>query len=272
MMLDVALTGAAGRMGKNLIQALSDSKELNLVAAIEQSGHPVIGADAGEIAGIGTNGIIVTDDLDSVCGSFEILIDFTIAPSAVENVNICLANNRKMVIGTTGLSESEREQVREAAQTIPIVHASNFSVGVNATFKLAEVAAAILGDGVDIEITEVHHRHKVDAPSGTAVTLGEVIAGKLNRDISKVAVYGREGFTGERDRKTIGYNSVRGGDIVGEHTVLFAGEGERVEITHRAQSRMNFAMGALRAAVFVASQSSGLFDMQDVLNLRSMGT
>lgn len=269
-MVNVGVVGAAGRMGKTLVTAIHESKELQLSAAIEQSGLSVIGADAGEIAGVGANDIVVSDDLESVCDQFDVLIDFTIAPVTAVNVAICLAQGRRMVIGTTGLNETEKKAVHTAAESIAIVQTSNFSVGVNATFKLAEIAATILGDGVDVEITEAHHRHKVDAPSGTAVTLGEIVAASLGRDLAKVAVYGREGFTGERDRQTIGFNSIRAGDIVGDHTVMFAGDGERIEITHRAQSRMNFAMGALRAAIFVAKQDAGLFDMQDVLGLKSI--
>jgi 4-hydroxy-tetrahydrodipicolinate reductase len=269
-MINVGVVGAAGRMGKTLVTALHESKELQLSAAIEQAGLSVIGTDAGEIAGVGANGILVSEDLEAACGQVDVLIDFTIAPVTVANVAVCLSQGCKMVIGTTGLDETERKGIKAAAETIAIVHASNFSVGVNATFKLAEIAAAILGDDFDVEITEAHHRHKVDAPSGTAVTLGEVVAATLGRDLGKVAVYGREGFTGERDRQTIGFNSIRAGDIVGDHTVMFAGDGERIEITHRAQSRMNFAMGALRAAVFAAKQDAGLFDMQDVLGLKSI--
>jgi 4-hydroxy-tetrahydrodipicolinate reductase len=269
-MVDVAITGAAGRMGKTLIEALTSVDDLTLTAAVEQPGMSLIGADAGEVAGIGSNGVKISDDLASVCGSFDVLIDFTIAPATVNNVQVCLAHEKKMVIGTTGLSDSERADIRTAAETIAIVQATNFSVGVNATFKLAEIAAAIMGDDVDVEITEAHHRHKVDAPSGTAATLGEVVADALGREINDVAVYGRQGFTGERDRKTIGFNSIRAGSIVGDHTVVFAGEGERIEITHRAESRMNFAVGALRAVSFADQQTTGLYDMQDVLNLRSI--
>ena len=269
-MIDVAITGAAGKMGKTLIQAIAESSALNLTAAIEPPGNPVIGADAGVLAGVGSNGILISDDLRAACENFDVLIDFTIAAATVSNAAICVSENRKMVIGTTGLSESERADLATAAESIPIVHASNFSVGVNVTFKLAEVAASILGNDVDIEITEAHHRHKVDAPSGTAVTLGEVVAAQLDRKLADVAVYGREGATGERDRNTIAFHSLRAGDIVGDHTVTFAGEGERIELTHRAQSRMNFAMGALKAVEFVSGQDSGMFDMQDVLGLKSI--
>lgn len=266
-MVDVAVTGAAGRMGRTLVAALADNADLQLTAAVERSGVPEIGADAGDLAGIGSCGVLVSDSLDAVTGNFEVLIDFTIADATAVNVETCRAAGRKMVIGTTGLSPAQQAALESAAGGIPIVQASNFSVGVNVTFRLAEIAAQILGDSVDVEIMEAHHRHKVDAPSGTAVTLGEVLAKALGRSLEADAVYGRQGFTGERERRTIGFNSVRAGDIVGEHTVLFAGEGERIEITHRAQSRMNFASGALRAVSFVASKDRGHYDMRDVLGL-----
>lgn len=267
-MVNVAVTGASGRMGRTLIAALANSGALNLTAAVERPGLAEIGADAGELAGVGACGVRITDSLDAVSSDFDVLIDFTIADATAVNVDICRRRSRKMVIGTTGLNQEQLARLEAAAADIPIVHASNFSVGVNVTFRLAEIAARILGDSVDVEIMEAHHRHKVDAPSGTAVTLGQVVARQLGRDLATDVVYGREGFTGERERRTIGFNSIRAGDIVGEHTVMFAGEGERIEITHRAQSRMNFAMGALRAAEFVAGCDHGLFDMRDVLGLR----
>lgn len=266
-MVNVAVTGASGRMGRTLVEALGNAAGLTLTAAIERPGLAEIGRDAGELAGIGTCGVKITDSLEAVCADFDVLIDFTIADATAANVEICRRNGRKMVIGTTGLNQDQLAALDTAADQIPIVHASNFSVGVNVTFRLAEIAARILGDSVDVEILEAHHRHKVDAPSGTAVTLGQVVARELGRDLNTDAVYGREGFTGERARETIGFNSVRAGDIVGEHTVMFAGEGERIEITHRAQSRMNFAMGALRAAEFVAGRDHGIYDMRDVLGL-----
>ena len=269
-MIDVGIVGAAGKMGKSLVQAISGSDKFSLTAAIEYSGSPVIGVDSGEFAGVGKNGINITDDLGAACVNFAILIDFTIAKSTVGNVDICLANDRKMVIGTTGLNEAESSEIVAASSTIPIVHASNFSVGVNTTFKLVEMAAAILGDDVDVEIIEAHHRHKVDAPSGTALTLGEVVASQLNRDLEDVAVYDRSGLSQERPKKAIGFHSLRAGDIVGDHTVAFVSEGERIEIIHRAQSRMNFAQGALRAAEFISNKSKGLFNMQDVLGINSI--
>ncbi len=269
-MVNVAVTGASGRMGRTLIEALGNTAGLTLTAAVERPGLVEIGRDAGELAGVGTCGVKITDSLEAVCADFDVLIDFTIADATTANVEICRRNGRKMVIGTTGLNQDQLATLDTAAVQIPIVHASNFSVGVNVTFRLAEIAARILGDSVDVEILEAHHRHKVDAPSGTAVTLGQVIARELGRDLNTDAVYGREGFTGERARRTIGFNSVRAGDIVGEHTVMFAGEGERIEITHRAQSRMNFAVGALRAAEFVAGRDHGIYDMRDVLGLHDV--
>jgi 4-hydroxy-tetrahydrodipicolinate reductase len=254
-------------MGRTLVAALQDNAALTLAAAIERPGMDTIGADAGEIAGIGKTGIPVSDDLVAVCSDFDVLIDFTLADATARNVQVCASRGKKMVIGTTGLSDAQKEQVHKAGERVAIVIAPNFSIGVNATFRLAETAARILGDDVDIEIIEAHHRNKVDAPSGTALGLGESVAKALGRNLGDVSIYGRQGITGVRDRRTIGFHSVRGGDIVGEHTVVFAGAGERLEITHRSQSRTNFAEGALRAAAWVASQSEGVFDMQDVLGL-----
>lgn len=256
-------------MGRTLIQTVKETDGVEITAAIEQPGLPVIGTDAGDLAGVGHLGIPITDDLAASCGLFDVLVDFTIAAATVKNIEVCAANDRKMIIGTTGLSEADKNQLTEITRKIAVVFASNFSVGVNATFRLLEVAAEIFGDSVDIEIIEAHHRHKVDAPSGTAITMGEVIADTLGRDLNEVRVPGRDGITGERPRGAIGFHSVRAGDIVGEHTVVFAGTGERVEITHKAHSRVNFAEGAIRAAIWVAGQSHGLFDMRDVLGLNS---
>jgi len=268
-MIKIAITGAAGKMGRTLIQAITETDGVEIAAAIEKPGSSVLGTDAGELAGVGRLGVPITDDLAASCDQFDVLIDFTIAPATVQNIEVCAANGRKMIIGTTGLDESEKNRLSELSEKMAVVFASNFSVGVNATFKLLEVAAGIFGDSVDIEIVEAHHRHKVDAPSGTALTMGEVIADTLGRDLDKVGISGRDGITGERSRETIGFHSVRAGDIVGEHTVIFAGTGERVEITHKAHSRVNFAEGAIRAAKWIAEQPDGLFDMRDVLGLRS---
>jgi len=268
-MINIAITGAAGRMGKTLVTAVQDANGLQLTTAIEHEKSPLIGADAGDVAGVGKLGIPIVGDLESVCDQFDVLIDFTTADATVSNVSVCAAHGRKMVIGTTGLDEAQKAQVQEYGERIAIVFAPNFSVGVNVTFKLLEVAAAIFGDEVDIEVIETHHRHKVDAPSGTALRMGEVIANTLGRDIGEVARHGRQGYTGERDPQSIGFHAVRAGDVVGDHTVVFAGAGERLEITHRAHSRVNFAGGAVRAAAWVTDIDAGVYDMQDVLGLRA---
>lgn len=269
-MTRLAVTGAAGRMGKTLIQAINESSEVTLTAAIERPGLSMIGADAGELAGVGTLGVAISDQLESVCEAFDVLIDFTIADATETHLKICHKAKKRMVIGTTGFSDDQKSFMQSVSRDVALVVAPNYSVGVNATFKLLEIAAGIFGDEVDIEITEAHHRHKVDAPSGTAIKMGAVIAQKLGRQLSDVAVYSREGITSERDRQTIGFQSIRAGDIVGEHTVIFAGMGEQLEITHKAQSRMNFAQGAVRAASWIANHDVGLFDMQDVLGLKKI--
>lgn len=266
-MTNVAITGAAGRMGKTLVAAISTSPALTLVAALEREESSAIGQDAGEVAGIGKTGVPVTGDLAAVCDAFDVLIDFTIPDATARNVDICRSRAKRMVIGTTGLNEDQRAAIDSAGRDIAIVFAPNYSIGVNATFKLAEIAASILGADSDIEIIEAHHRNKIDAPSGTALGLGESVARALGRDLNEVAVFGREGQTGVRDRKTIGFHSLRGGDIVGDHTVVFAARGERLEITHRAESRTNFAEGALRAAAWVAEKPHGVYTMKDVLGL-----
>ncbi len=266
-MTKVGVVGAAGKMGKTLIDLIQDSDALTLSAAIEQPGVSAVGADAGELAGAGAAGVKVVDDLASVAGDIDVLIDFTIASATVNNMEICAATNTAMVIGTTGLSATEQSRLKEISESLPIVFASNYSVGVNATFQLVEMAAEIFGDSVDVEIVESHHRHKVDAPSGTAITLGERVARGLGLKLEDVAVHGRHGQTEARERETIGFHAVRGGEIVGEHTVMFIAGGERLEITHRAQSRSNFAEGALRAAGWIKRQPAGLYDMSDVLGL-----
>lgn len=270
MAIRVAVTGAAGRMGKTLIDAICDSDQLVLGAGIERTGSTLIGSDVGELAGQGLLNISLVDDLNSVVDDFDVLIDFTVPDATLHHAQICAKAGKKIVIGTTGLSDDQASQLKDLSSTMGIVYAPNYSVGVNATFKLLEVAAKIFGDTVDIEITEAHHRHKVDAPSGTALKMGRVVADVLGRDLDKVAVYGREGITGERDRETIGFTTIRSGDIIGEHTVMFGGVGERLEITHRAQSRSNFAAGALRAGVWITDKNTGLYDMQDVLGLVDM--
>lgn len=264
----VAVIGAAGRMGKTLIEAIQQAEGASLTAAIERPQSSLIGADAGELAGVGRLEVKIVGDLNQVLDDFDVLIDFTHPTSTLVNLGICRAAGKAMIIGTTGFSEDEKQLIAKAAEQVPVVFAPNFSVGVNLTLKLLDMAARVMGDEADIEIIEAHHRHKVDAPSGTALRMGEVVADALGRDLQKVAVYGREGQTGARERDTIGFATVRAGDVVGDHTVLFATEGERIEITHKASSRMTFAKGAVRSAIWLGERKSGLFDMQDVLSLR----
>ena len=266
-MTRIAIVGAGGRMGRTLIEAVHNADGAELSAATERAGSSLLGADAGELAGVGRLGVTIADTL-AAAGDFDVLIDFTAPAATMAHLDFCLENGKCIVIGTTGLGEAERERIRAAGERIGVVFAPNMSVGVNLCLKLLDLAARVLGDEVDIEIVEAHHRHKVDAPSGTALRMGEVVAEALGRDLKTCAVYGREGQTGERDRQTIGFETIRAGDIVGEHTVMFAGLGERVEITHKASSRMTFAKGAVRAAQWVMGQGTGLYDMQDVLGLR----
>lgn len=266
-MLRVAVNGAAGRMGKTLIEALAENSGTQLTVALERAESTLLGCDAGELAGIGRNDVQVSDNLAAQIDSFDVLIDFSTPLSTLHNAALCAAHKKAIVIGTTGFDAQQLTQLHGALVPIPAVMAANYSVGVNLCFKLSELAARVLGDTADIEIIEAHHRHKVDAPSGTALRLGEVVAGALGRDLADVAVYGREGQTGAREQKTIGFATIRGGDVVGDHTVLYADEGERVEITHKASSRMAFASGAVRAASWVAGKPAQLFNMQDVLGL-----
>jgi 4-hydroxy-tetrahydrodipicolinate reductase len=268
MMTRIAVVGAGGRMGRSLVQAVKEAEGLSLGAASEQASSPLLGRDAGELAGVETLHVGLVDDLVSVIDAFDVLIDFTAPAATLNHLRICRQAGKQMVIGTTGLNEEEKRQLAAAADDIGIVFAPNMSVGVNLCFKLLEVAAKVLGDEADVEIIEAHHRHKVDAPSGTALRMGEVVAETLGRDLNDCAIYGREGKTGPRDGKTIGFETIRAGDVVGEHSVWFAMEGERVEIVHKASSRMNFARGAVRAAAWIADRGNGLFDMQDVLDLR----
>lgn len=263
----IAVAGSSGRMGRMLIETVLKAPDMQLAAAFEQAGVPVLGKDAGEFCGTPC-GIAISDDVQAGLKQADCLIDFTRPEGTLAHLALCRRLGVAMVIGTTGFSAAQKLEIQEAARDIPITFAPNMSVGVNLVFKLLDVAARVLSTGYDIEVIEAHHRHKVDAPSGTALRMGEVVAEALGRDLSKVAVYGREGVTGERDPSTIGFATVRGGDIVGDHTVLFAGTGERVEISHKAASRMPYALGALRAARFMAGKRSGLFDMQDVLGLR----
>ena len=264
-MIRVAVAGAVGRMGRNLVLACAACEETCLTQATDKSGHSLIGADAGVVAGIEAQNVLITDTLDA--DKFDVLIDFTHPIVTSNHVDYCLKNNKKMVIGTTGVDQKLQQKLREAGETIAILYAPNMSVGVNLCLQLLQIAAKALGDSVDIEIIEAHHRHKVDAPSGTAIKMGQVIAESLGRDLNDCAVYGREGQTGARERKTIGFETIRAGDIEGEHTVLFADEGERIEITHKASSRMTFANGAIRACQWIYQKESGLFGMQDVLGI-----
>jgi len=267
-MTRVAVVGAAGRMGKTLITALEDAEGLKLAAATEQPDSTLVGVDAGELSGIGKNGVVLSHSLTKVVDAFDVVIDFTSPAATMIHLDICRQHGKAMVIGTTGLDETQKARIADAAKDIGIVFAPNMSVGVNLCLRLLQLAAEVMGEEADIEIIEAHHRHKVDAPSGTALRMGEVVAEALGRDLNEVAVYGREGQTGARERQTIGFETIRAGDVVGEHTVWFATEGERVEIAHKASSRMTFAKGAVRAAAWLGGRDKGLYDMQDVLGLR----
>lgn len=264
----IAINGAAGRMGRCLIQAVNQTADLELSAALDRVESSLIGADAGELAGVGKLGVAISSDVAAATAQSDVIIDFTLPEVTMALIPHCLDNQCRLVIGTTGFSAEQKQAIDQAAQQVAVVLAPNMSVGVNLSLKLLDIAARVLGDDVDIEIVEAHHRHKVDAPSGTALRMGEVVADALGRDLKTCAVYGREGRTGERDRKTIGFATVRAGDIVGDHTVMFAAEGERVEITHKASSRMTFALGAMRASSWLMAHDNGLYDMQDVLALR----
>ena len=264
--MKLVIAGAGGRMGRTLIEMTLASGELKLAAAVEVPGSPVIGKDAGELVGRPCGVKIASSFADAVARG-DCLIDFTRPEATLAHLEPCLRKGVRMVIGTTGFSAEQDERIAGAAGKIAIVKAPNMSAGVNVAFRLVETAARTLGDAYDVEILEAHHRHKIDAPSGTALKFGEVIARALGRDLTRAAVHGRKGEVGERDPKAIGFHSVRGGDIVGEHTVMFIGEGERVEITVRSGSRVTYALGALRAARFLANRERGLYDMQDVLGL-----
>ncbi len=267
-MTKIAVVGVGGRMGRALVEACGLDEGVELGAATERAGSSLLGADAGEVAGVGTLGVSIVEDLAAQVDAFDVLIDFTAPEASLNHLHICREQGKRMVIGTTGFSAEQRARIEAAARDIAVVFAPNMSVGVNLCFKLMDMAARVLGDEVDVEIIEAHHRHKVDAPSGTALRMGEVVAEALGRDLAECAVYGREGHTGARDPRTIGFATVRAGDIVGEHTVMFAGAGERVEVTHKSSSRMNYATGAVRAARWLMNHDKGLFDMQDVLGLR----
>ena len=266
-MIRIAVVGASGRMGLCLIKATVLDHRTALSIAVSRPESNATGKDAGELAGIGTLGVKVTNDLTAVIDQFDVLIDFTRPETSMEFIELCRQAGKKIVIGTTGYNDVQKALITEASKDIAIVLAPNMSVGVNLALKLLEMTTKIMGDYTDIEVIEAHHRHKVDAPSGTALRMGEVIAQTLGRDLKDCAIYGREGTTGERDRKTIGFSTIRAGDIVGDHTVMFADEGERIEITHKATSRMTFANGAIRASVWLEDKPNGLYDMQNVLGL-----
>ncbi|RYY68934.1 MAG: 4-hydroxy-tetrahydrodipicolinate reductase [Comamonadaceae bacterium] len=263
----VAVAGATGRMGHMLIEAIRGSDDCRLAGALDVAASPAIGNDAAAFLGH-ASGVPVTADLAAGLQHADVLIDFTRPEGTLAHLKACRERGVAAVIGTTGFSDAQKREIEDAARDIAIVMAPNMSVGVNVTLKLLEMAARALATGYDIEVIEAHHRHKVDAPSGTALKMGEVLANALGRDLKDCAVYAREGVTGERDPSSIGFATVRGGDIVGDHTVLFAGTGERIEITHKASSRATYAQGSLRAVRFLAGRDKGLFDMFDVLGLR----
>ena len=271
MTLRIAIAGASGRMGKMLIESVLDAPDTELVGAFDVPGAPGIGRDAGETRGRPT-GVQVSDDPRQAIAGADVLIDFTRPEGTLHHLQICADEGVSMVIGTTGFDDAGRAAIENAARRVGVVFAPNMSVGVNVTLKLLEVAAGLLSEGFDIEVIEAHHRHKIDAPSGTALRMGEVIARALGRDLTEAATWTRHGVTGERDPSSIGFSVIRGGDIVGDHTVLFAGTGERIEITHKSSSRATYAQGSLRACRFLAGKGPGLFDMQDVLGLSTRGS
>ena len=266
-MTNIVITGASGRMGRALIEAALEAEGASLSGATVRSSSTLVGADAGELVGQGHRSAPIQSNLDAFASSSPVVIDFTTIEATLEHLQWCVTQSVPCVIGTTGFSDAQEAMIAEAGASIPVVYAPNFSVGVNVVFDLLDRASRVFGDSVDIEVIEAHHRHKVDAPSGTALAMGRVVANALDRDLNQVAVYGREGQTGARPREQIGFATVRAGDVVGDHTVLFAAEGERVEITHKASSRRTFANGAVRAAIWASTQQPGLYSMRDVLGL-----
>ena len=265
--LNIAVAGASGRMGRMLIEAIRNAPDATLAGALDVAGAPGLGADASGFLGEDC-GVLITDSLEQGLAGADFLIDFTRPEGTLKHLEYCAEHGIKAVIGTTGFDEAGKAAIAAAARHAAVVFAPNMSVGVNVTMKLLEMAAKSFAEGYDIEIIEAHHRHKVDAPSGTALQMGEVVARALGRDLKQAGVFAREGVTGERDPSSIGFATIRGGDIVGDHTVLFAGIGERIEISHKSSSRVTYANGSLRAARFLAGRDTGLFDMQDVLGLR----
>lgn len=282
MPINIGVTGVSGRMGASIVAAIvEEGKKVEanknietsnkntgilLSAAYQYDRGNLVGQDVGVACGLGQLNVEITGNIN--IGEFDVLIDFSTVEASLKNIAYCAANNKAIVIGVTGYSDEQKALIEKYAQSIPVVLASNMSVGVNLAFHVLDVVARVIGDDNDIEIIEAHHKHKVDAPSGTALRMGEVIADALGRSLSDCAIYGREGFTGERDDQAIGFSTIRAGSIVGDHTVMFANEGERFEITHKAESRMTFASGAVRAAKWLSGQAAGLYDMQDVLGLK----
>ncbi|WCE29258.1 4-hydroxy-tetrahydrodipicolinate reductase [Vibrio sp. SCSIO 43137] len=269
-MIRIAIAGAAGRMGRNLVKATHHNSQAAVGAASERPESSLVGVDVGELCGEGQFKVFLVDSLEKSIQDFDVIIDFTAPVSTLANIELCKNHHKSIVIGTTGFSEEEKLIIDKAAQVIPVVMAPNYSVGVNLVFKLLEKAAKVMGDYCDVEIVEAHHRHKVDAPSGTAIGMGEAIAGAMGNELKDVAVYAREGITGERTKDEIGFATIRAGDIVGEHTAMFADIGERVEITHKATDRMTFANGAVKAAVWLGDKPAGFYTMTDVLGLNDI--
>ncbi len=269
-MVRIAIAGAAGRMGRNLVKATHHNSNSSVGAASERPESSLVGVDVGELCGEGHLDISLVDNLEKSISDFDVIVDFTVPKSTLANIELCKRHNKKMVIGTTGFTEEEKEIIDEAAKHISIIMAPNYSVGVNLVFKLLEKAAKVMGDYCDIEIVEAHHRFKIDAPSGTAIGMGEAIAGAMDNKLSDVAVYAREGITGERTKDEIGFATIRAGDIIGEHTAMFADIGERVEITHKATDRMTFANGAVKAAIWLNQKQAGFYTMSDVLGLNEL--
>ncbi|WP_296241283.1 MULTISPECIES: 4-hydroxy-tetrahydrodipicolinate reductase [unclassified Psychrobacter] len=265
--IKVGVIGAGGRMGRMLIEAIQDNSQTTLNAAIERQGSSLVGADAGEVAAIGRLEVQIVDDLKVVINDIDVLIDFSLPDATEQNMQICAVNNVAMVIGTTGFNEQQEQVLAKASEKIAIVYAGNYSTGVNLSLKLLSMAAKAFGEDADVEVIEAHHKHKIDAPSGTAYMMAEAVAEARGQNLKDVAVYGREGQTGERKAGTIGIHAIRGGEIIGDHTVMFIADGEVVEITHRARARMTFAAGAVRAATWVIKQEVGQYNMQDVLGL-----
>lgn len=267
-MVNIGIIGANGRMGRMLIKAVADNPATTLKAGIVRTGSSLVGVDAGELVNLDTLNVKLTDDLAQIIDDIDVVIDFSLPEATAQNIELCCKHGVNMVIGTTGLNDEQNSLIQKACDTIAIVYAGNYSTGVNVSLKLVEIVSKAFGDNADIEIIEAHHKHKIDAPSGTAFMMAQAVAHARNQDLKQVANYGREGKTGKRPQGEIGIHAVRGGEIVGEHTVMFIGDGEIVEITHKAQSRQTFATGAVRASVWVHTQKAGLYDMQDVLGLK----